>query len=248
MKRTIGIAMLLPAVVLVLASGCATKKWVRETLGQRETVIHQQVDQRMDQRDARIGDRIGTVDNRVTGEAQRVDGIGQRVDGMGQRIGTVETSVGEASTAAAGARDAANSAKDTSSSALTKAEDSDRRLTKLWTNRYNPKVVESIDVRFGFDKADLDDGAQTALLALIKELQANPSLTVELLGYTDMKGPREYNYQLSQRRVDAVRRFLVDKGVSLARIQAVGLGPYTASKAPEPQKRRVTAKLMIDQD
>ena len=241
MRRTIGIAMLLPAVVLVLASGCATKKWVRETLGQRETVIHQQVDQRMDQRDVRIGERIGTVENRVTGEAQRVDG-------MGQRLGTVETSVTEATAAATGARDAANAARDTAASALSKAEDSDRRLTKLWSNRYNPKVVESIDVRFGFDRADLDDGAQTALAGLVKELQANPSLTVELLGYTDMKGPREYNYQLSQRRVDAVRRFLVDKGISLARIQAVGLGPYTASKAPEPEKRRVTAKLMVDQD
>jgi outer membrane protein OmpA-like peptidoglycan-associated protein len=241
MKRTIGIAMLLPAVVLVLASGCATKKWVRETLNQRETVINQQVDQRMDQRDAKIGERIGTVENRVTGESQRVDG-------MGQRLGTVETSVTEATAAATSARDSANAAKDTATSALTKAEDTDRRLTKLWSNRYNPKVVESIDVRFGFDRADLDDGAQTALAGLIKELQANPSLTVELLGYTDMKGPREYNYQLSQRRVEAVRRFLVDKGISVARIQAVGLGPYTASRAPEPEKRRVTAKLMIDQD
>jgi outer membrane protein OmpA-like peptidoglycan-associated protein len=241
MKRTIGIAMLLPAVVLVLGSGCATKKWVRETLNQRETVINQQVDQRMDQRDAKIGERIGTVENRATGESQRVDG-------MGQRLGTVETSVTEATAAATSARDSANAAKDTAASALTKAEDTDRRLTKLWSNRYNPKVVESIDVRFGFDRADLDDGAQTALAGLIKELQANPGLTVELLGYTDMKGPREYNYQLSQRRVEAVRRFLVDKGISVARIQAVGLGPYTASRAPEPEKRRVTAKLMIDQD
>jgi outer membrane protein OmpA-like peptidoglycan-associated protein len=47
--------------------------------------------------------------------------------------------------------------------------------------------------------------------------------------------------------VDAVRRFLAEKGVGLARIQAVGLGPLTV-KAAEPQKRRVTAKLMQEQD
>jgi OOP family OmpA-OmpF porin len=103
-------------------------------------------------------------------------------------------------------------------------------------------------VYFGFDRSDLDDGAQTVLLALVKELQANPSLTVELAGYTDTKGPREYNYQLSQRRVEAVRRFLVDKGVGLSRIQAVGLGPVIAAQTPEAQKRRVTARLMLDQD
>ena len=40
----------------------------------------------------------------------------------------------------------------------------------------------------------------------------------------------------------------MDKGVGLWRIQAVGLGPVTAAQIPEAQKRRVTAKLMIDQD
>jgi outer membrane protein OmpA-like peptidoglycan-associated protein len=240
MKRILGVTMLLPA-VLILASGCATKKWVRQTVGERETAIHQQVDQRMEQRDVKIGERIGTVEGRVTGEAQRVEG-------MGQRLGTVESSVGDASSAAASARDTANSAVGKADSAVGKAEDTDRRLSRLWANRYNRKVVDTVDVHFGFDRADLDDGAQTALLGLIKELQSNPSLTVELLGYTDTKGPREYNYQLSQRRVDAVRRFLAEKGVGLARIQAVGLGPFTAAKAPEPQKRRVTAKLLLDQD
>ena len=77
---------------------------------------------------------------------------------------------------------------------------------------------------------------------------ANPSLTVELVGYTDTKGARQYNYQLSQRRVEAARRFLAEKGIGLSRIQAVGLGPITVEKAPDAQKRRVTAKLMLDQD
>jgi outer membrane protein OmpA-like peptidoglycan-associated protein len=160
---------------------------------------------------------------------------------MGQRLGTVEGSLGEVSATAAAGRDAGTSA-------LAKADGVDRRLSRLWSNRYSPKVVDTVDVFFGFDRWDLDDGAQTALLALIRELQANPSLTVELMGYTDSKGARDYNYQLSQRRVDAVRRFLVDKGVGLSRIQAVGLGPLTAAQTPQAQKRRVSAKLMLDQD
>jgi outer membrane protein OmpA-like peptidoglycan-associated protein len=240
MNRVMRVGIVLPA-VLLLVSGCATKKWVRETLEQKEASIGQRVDQQFEQRDTKIGERFGTVEGRLSGEAQRVDSVGQRVDGMGQRVGTLETSVTEATTAATGARDVGNSA-------LAKAEGTDRRLTRLWSNRYSPKVVDTLDVYFRFDRADLDDGAQTALVALVKELQSNPSLAVELIGYTDTKGPREYNYQLSQRRVDAVRRFLVDKGVALARIQAVGLGPVAAAQTPDSQKRRVTAKLLLDQD
>lgn len=233
MKPITRINVLLPA-LLILAAGCATKTWVRETLNQRETAIGQRVDQQFDQRDAKIGERIGGVEGRVSGEAQRLDGVGQK-------LGTIETSVGETSAAAAGARDLGASSQ-------AKADGVDRRLTRLWANRHNPKVVDTVELYFGFDRWDLDDGAQTVLLALVKELVANPSLTVELVGYTDTQGARQYNYQLSQRRVEAARRFLADKGIGLFRIQAVGLGPITAEKAPEAQKRRVTAKLMLDQD
>jgi outer membrane protein OmpA-like peptidoglycan-associated protein len=241
MKPITRINVLLPA-LLILAAGCvATRDWVRETVTQKETAIGQRVDQQFDQRDAKIGERIGGVEGRVSSEAQRLDGVGQRVDGVGQRLGTVETSVGEASAAAAGARELGVSSQ-------AKADGVDRRLTRLWSNRYNPKVVDTVELYFGFDRSDLDDGAQTALLGLVKELLANPSLTVELVGYTDTKGARQYNYQLSQRRVEAARRFLTEKGIGLSRIQAVGLGPITAEKAPEAQKRRVTAKLLLDQD
>jgi outer membrane protein OmpA-like peptidoglycan-associated protein len=233
MKRFTRINVLLP-VLLILAAGCATRSWVRETLTQKETAIGQRVDQQFDQRDARIGERIGGVEGRVNSEAQRINGVGER-------LGTVEASVGEASANAASARELGVSSQ-------AKADGVDRRLTRLWANRHSPKVVDTVELFFGFDRSDLDDGAQTALVALVKELQANPSLTVELVGYTDTKGARQYNYQLSQRRVEAVRRFLVEKGIGLSRIQAVGLGPITVEKAPEAQKRRVTAKLMLDQD
>jgi len=63
-------------------------------------------------------------------------------------------------------------------------------------------------------------------------LQGNPTLVVELGGYTDPKGTVDYNYGLSQRRVEAVRRFLVEKGIPLSRVQAVGLGPS------RPRRRR----------
>jgi OOP family OmpA-OmpF porin len=79
-------------------------------------------------------------------------------------------------------------------------------------------------------------------------MEANPSLTVELGGYTDPRGSLDYNYALSQRRVDAVRRFLMEKGIQLGRIQSASLGPIAGSDVPDAKKRRVTLRLMVDQE
>jgi outer membrane protein OmpA-like peptidoglycan-associated protein len=132
--------------------------------------------------------------------------------------------------------------------AMAKAGGADSRLTRLWSNRYNQKAVDTVEVYVAFDKADLSDGSQTALVGVVKELQASPTLVVRLGGFTDPKGTRDYNYSLAQRRVEAVRRFLVEKGVELSRVQAIGMGPLEDSSTPESKKRRVTVTLMTDSD
>ena len=81
-----------------------------------------------------------------------------------------------------------------------------------------------------------------------KEMDEHPTLTVELGGFTDPRGSVDYNYALSQRRVDAVRKFLIDKGIQLARIQSASLGPLTNSDIPDAKKRRVTLKLLVDRE
>jgi outer membrane protein OmpA-like peptidoglycan-associated protein len=225
-------AVLLPAVLIVM-SACATRGWVRETL---------------DKRDAQIGQRVEAVDQQVNAVGQRVDGVDGRVTKESQRIDVVDSRVTTVGTTVTEVSEAARGAKDASNAAMAKAEGVDSRVTRLWTNRYNPKLVDTVQILFGFDKADLDDRAQTSLVNLAKDLQSNQNLLVELTGFTDLRGAREYNYQLSQRRVDAVRRFLVERGVQLSRIQAVALGPITDSSGPESEKRRVTAKLMLAED
>ena len=237
MRHVSRTGVLVSATLLIVATGCATKGWVREEMGKQEA----QVGQRIGQVDERIGAEAQRVDKRVDSVEGRVSQEAQKTDGMGVRVGTLETSITSTSEAARGARERADAA-------MAKAEGVDSRLTKLWNNRYNAKVVETVNVQFGFNRSELDDGAQTTLLGLVKEMQANPGLTVELAGYTDMKGARDYNYNLSQRRVESVRRFLVEKGVQIGRIQAVGLGALSDRATPEAQKRRVAAKLMIDQD
>src|SRR5919201_6097100 len=161
----------------------------------------------------RLGRTRGEVD-------QRVGAVDQRVGAVDQRVGTVEAQVGEHT-------QRLNQTTQTLGTVDERVRTVEGRVTKFSANRRARNLVDSTDVFFGFDRWDLSDSAQTALLSIIKELQTNAQLTVDLQGYTDPVGKYEYNVGLSQRRVEAVRRFLVEKGVQLPRIYAVGIGPVT---------------------
>jgi outer membrane protein OmpA-like peptidoglycan-associated protein len=174
--------------------------------------------------------------------------IGERMDGLGNQIKTTDANLGETTKLARGAGERADGALAKADGAMAKAGGVDSRLTRIWSNRYNHKTVDTVEVYFGFDQADLSDGAETALLGVVKELEASPTLVVRLGGFTDPKGTRDYNYALAQRRVEAVRRFFADKGVQLSRVQAIGMGPLDDRGTPDEKKWRVTVTLMIDSD
>jgi outer membrane protein OmpA-like peptidoglycan-associated protein len=217
--------------VLLLASGCATKNFVRELVGKSEAEFDQRVGQ--------VGERVVAVEGRLGEESERVTRVEGQLGETNQRLGGVETKVGEVG-------EQARQAQTKADSAFNRADEVDNRLSRLWTNRHKRQLVETVHVQFGFDRADLSDGAQTALLAILKELKANPALTVELEGYTDPTGPHDYNVTLSQRRVEAVRRYLIEQGAEMPRVHSVGLGPLNAATGEELAKqRRVTVKLMI---
>ncbi len=69
-----------------------------------------------------------------------------------------------------------------------------------------------------------DERANRRLQALVSYLSVNPTVKVRLDGYADPRGADEYNLGLSQRRVDAVRRFLQDAGIHEDRISVNAYG------------------------
>jgi len=217
MREPFRMTVLVVSLVLVV-TGCASKNWVQQLLGKKEAETNQ---------------RFGTVEGQVSEGSQRV-----------QRL---ETSVGEVGGTATSARQRSEEAFGRADAAHARAEEVNGRVTRLWDNRNARDLAETLHIQFGFDRWDLNDTAQTALLSLVKELKENPRLTVDLAGYTDSVGPREYNVQLSQRRVEAVRRYLVEKGVELPRVHSIGFGSLRDNGKPQEQEknRRVTIKLMV---
>ena len=69
---------------------------------------------------------------------------------------------------------------------------------------------------------------------------------MDLQGYADPVGSYPYNVSLSQRRVESVRRYLVERGIELPRINLIGLGPIAEKGTPNKEKRRVSVKMMVN--
>lgn len=90
---------------------------------------------------------------------------------------------------------------------------------------YNQKL--SSDSLFAFGKAslaDLSDAGRTQLDALASGLNGRPYGMVHVIGHSDRIGNAKANVDLSTRRADAVRDYLVQKGVPAEKITAVGRG------------------------
>jgi outer membrane protein OmpA-like peptidoglycan-associated protein len=88
-----------------------------------------------------------------------------------------------------------------------------------------PAVIGDIyKVYFAFDKYNLNDQAKADLDRLAKDLNENPSVTLDVKSYTDCRGPASYNMKLSEKRGKSVIDYLVGKGVSVSRIHAQAFG------------------------
>lgn len=78
---------------------------------------------------------------------------------------------------------------------------------------------------FEQSKADMLPESETELENLYMLMIKNPTMEIELGGYTDNKGYRSANVKLSQKRADAVRDYLIGRGIDKKRITSVGYGP-----------------------
>ena len=94
-----------------------------------------------------------------------------------------------------------------------------------------PVVIENIF--YDFDKATLRPESQKALDEMIKMLNDNPNVTIELGAHTDRKGTDQYNERLAQRRAQSVVDYLIAGGIDKERLEAKGYGesvPKTINK------------------
>jgi outer membrane protein OmpA-like peptidoglycan-associated protein len=110
--------------------------------------------------------------------------------------------------------------------------------------RTETKQMIDLNIPFEFNSSELRPQA-TAQLRQLQSALTSESLIryrVMVAGHTDGKGSPEYNQQLSVRRAEAVKRYLVDNGVEASRLEAVGFGAAHLAlpdRPEDPANRRV---------
>ena len=95
-----------------------------------------------------------------------------------------------------------------------------------------PVKMENIFYEFG--RWELTQASETELMNLVKLLEDNPNITIELSAHTDMKGTDEFNNDLSQKRAQSCCDFLIKHGIERERLTPVGYGktkPVICDKA-----------------
>lgn len=129
-------------------------------------------------------------------------------------------------------------------------EHSDFSLAPIGVATLKENVTITLNnVFFDFDKTTLKPESYPELNRIVELLSEQTGIQIELSGHTDAVGTEEYNLGLSNRRANAVRKYLLQKGVDSNRIVAVYFGeakPVDTNETPEGRKknRRVEFKIL----
>ena len=216
----------LVACILPLTVGCATKKYVRNEVTPTINKVNE-----LDDLTAKNTRDIRDVDTRAQQGIQQVKS--------------------QAATADQNAI-AAGQAADQANQNATRAGNRVTSLAGTVENLDNYKSVADTTVLFGFDKAVLTSKDKQALDQFAQQIKSQKHYILQIEGYTDSTGPADYNYQLSQRRADAVIQYMAQKyGIPPHKIFLIGLGKdnpvaQNTSSAGRAKNRRVDVRLMTN--
>jgi outer membrane protein OmpA-like peptidoglycan-associated protein len=108
------------------------------------------------------------------------------------------------------------------------------------------RIVVAAPVLFGFDEDKLSRDAPAPLDEVLREIAMRPGATIDVEGHTDELGTREYNQGLSERRAEAVARYLAGRGVPRARLVVRGFGAdRPVTPGPDEESRRHNRRVEI---
>ena len=217
---------ILLAVSMVATVGCTTKNYVK----QQTTPLINKTNE-LDDMTAKNSKDIKDVDARAQAGIQAVNAKTADVEQKAQAAGQ------------------------SAQSAQQLADTANQRvgvLTNTVANLDNYRPVAETSVKFGFNKDNLTPKAKEALDQLAGTISSTKGYIIALEGSTDSVGPADYNYDLSQRRANAVIQYLASKyNVPAHKIYVIGLGkdkPVESNKTREGRadNRRVDVRLMTN--
>lgn len=211
---------------VMLISGCATKNYVRN---QTTPIINKtnELDDLTAQTTRNIKDVDARAQNGIADVNTKSNAANQKALAAGKQADQAQTIATQAATGV-------------------------NALTQTVANLDSYHPVSEVSVHFSFDKAVLTKKAKEALDQFAGDVPNARHFILTVTGDTDSTGNAEYNYQLSQRRADAVIEYLAEAhNIPAHKFYIVGLGKDqpaapNASASGRAQNRRVEVKLMTN--
>jgi OmpA-OmpF porin, OOP family len=217
------------AVLVMGTVGCATKKYVQNSIQQSVQPLQ-------------VG--LKNTNEKTDTNAQQIRSVDQRA----------ETGIADAQRAASQANEAANTADQHAQAAHQVAEQgvsAAGRAQDTADNLDNYEPSRRSTVLFGLNESTLSTSDKQNLDQLIQSVKGLKHYVVQIQGFTDRTGSVQYNLQLSERRADAVVRYLTLTGdIPLVKIYRLGYGKAAPAapnntRAGRAKNRRVDVVVFV---
>lgn len=213
--------------LVMFTSACATKNFVRNLVHPLETHLSQ-VDQKTAENSNQIKDVDARAERGISDAQHSADAAGQNAQAADQHATTAQNSA-------------------------VKAQDSAQQAQSMADNVDNYQPAKKETVLFAFNSSKLTEEDKQELDQIAQTVQPLKHYAIQVQGFTDSTGPTAYNLELSQRRADAVVRYLTEvHHIPLVRIYKLGYGkdsPAAPNKtsAGRKENRRVEVTAMAAQ-
>jgi peptidoglycan-associated lipoprotein len=215
-------------VVVVGTSACATKKFVRTSVGE-------------------VNDKVDSLGRSVEETQERTRRNEGRITEVDQKAQAAAASAQQANGAAADAKNTAVSATNAANTVGTKLDTFDKASRRLVY-----EVVLSADqANFKFGKADLPDEMKQKIDEMVTHLKEDPkNIFIEIEGHTDNVGTPAVNEKIGLERAQAVERYLYEQyQIPLHKMNVISYGETkpiapNKTKADRAQNRRVVIRVL----
>lgn len=235
------------AVIASLAgTGCATKKYVAKTVAP--------VEQRVTGTEGKNAEQ----DKQIAAERNDLTDLDRDLSRTKEKVTDADTKATQAGLAAqaadqkaAGAQTAADGAQRSAVEAKSFAETGLDRMGRRVEAMNTYQMAKTVTVLFPVGKATLNDDAKQQIDEVAKQASGTDRYIIEVQGFTDKTGSAELNNELSERRAQAVARYLANQSnIAVRHITMLGQGyaqPVADDKTRDGRKqnRRVEVKLWV---
>jgi outer membrane protein OmpA-like peptidoglycan-associated protein len=234
----------------MVGSGCATKKYVAKTMAP--------VEARVASAEAKNADQ----DQKLTAQAQEIEQLQTNLSRTNERVADADAKATTAGQTAQRAIEAATTAQRTADAAVTAAADArtaginranevERTLSQKVDATLKLKMQATETVLFALNQATLSAEAKAALDNFAQRVRGRGDrYVIEVQGFTDKTGSPETNAVLSQKRAEAVARYLINEHkIPLHQVTMLGSGyaqPVADDRTRDGrrQNRRVEVRLL----